>query len=358
MDQPSWQLGCPVPIDPDADCITLAHGEGGRLTRRLIEEHILPRFGPGRDPSELGDAALLPGTEGELAFTTDSFVVSPLFFPGGDVGRLAVLGTVNDLTVAGARPLWITTSLIIEEGLPIGVLEKVLDGAALAAREAGVEVVAGDTKVVPRGAADGLFINTSGIGEVVPPPPSGPATVEVGDELVVTGPIGRHGIAVLAARERLDLTPPPETDCASLWELVQCLRDAGLLSEGRNVVRAMRDATRGGVTAVLHEWAAACEQTLTIRETAVPVTADVRGTAELLGLDPLHIACEGTMLLTVEGGAGKEVTAALQTLALGREASVIGEVRPRTIAPVTIRRALGNEQPLDEPSGAMLPRIC
>ncbi len=326
--------------------------------RRLIEERILPRFGQSDVASAPGDAAVLSEIGGQLAFTTDSFVVSPLFFPGGDIGRLAVLGTVNDLAVAGAQPLWMSLSLIIEEGLPVAVLDRVLDSAAAAAREADVHVVTGDTKVVPRGAADGLFINTSGIGRVLPPPPSGPQTVGVGDELIVTGPIGRHGIAILAAREQFGFMPPPETDCDSLLEPVQALRDAGLFSESDNAIRALRDATRGGVTAVLQEWAQACGLTLTIREADVPISPDVRGVAELLGIDPLHVACEGTMLVAVRMGAGKDAVAALRASPVSRGAAIIGAVHPRTVAPVTIRRVLGNELPLDEPSGVMLPRIC
>jgi hydrogenase expression/formation protein HypE len=359
MSQPAWQIGCPVPVSADSERISLAHGEGGRLMRRLIEERILPRIGGNKNATNSpGDAAVLTPIDGQLAFTTDSFVVSPLFFPGGDIGRLAVFGTVNDLVVAGAEPLWISLSLIIEEGLPVAVLERVLDSAAAAAVEAGVRIVTGDTKVVPRGAADGLFLNTSGIGRVIAPAPVGPESLQPGNELIVSGPVGRHGIAILAARENLGLIPPPETDCACLLEPVQYLRDLDLSGGERPAVLAMRDATRGGVTAVLHEWAAACDHTLTVDAASVPTTADVRGAAELLGLDPLHIANEGTMLIAASAGRGQDIVAALSHSLLTREAAVIGQVRSRTVAPVTVIRALGREQPLDEPSGAMLPRIC
>ncbi len=353
MANETWQLHCPVPIGANADRITLAHGEGGRLMRRLIEDRILPRL---RDvPNGVrppGDAALLPPMESGLAVTTDSFVVSPLFFPGGDIGRLAVFGTVNDLVVAGAQPLWMTLALIIEEGLPIAVLERVLDSVAEAAIEAGVHVVTGDTKVVPRGAADGLFLNTSGIGRLLEPAPPGPEALRPDDELIVSGPVGRHGIAILAAREQLGLTPPPETDCACLRGPMQALRDAAV------PVRAMRDATRGGVTAVLHEWAAACGLTLTIDEAAVPLTPDVRGASELLGLDPLHVANEGTMLVAVPAGSGEAAVEALRRSPVSAAADVIGRVAEKKIAPVTIVRSLGRELPLDEPSGVLLPRIC
>lgn len=360
MTQPAWQLCCPVPVSSDADRITLAHGEGGRLMRRLLDERILPRFA--RDNEEAGspgDAALLPAVDGQLAFTTDSFVVSPLFFPGGDIGRLAVFGTVNDLVVASAEPMWISLSLIIEEGLPVVVLDNVLDSIARAAVEAAVVIRTGDTKVVPRGNADSLFVNTSGIGRVCEPVPAGPESLQVGDELIVSGPIGRHGVAILAAREELGLTPSPETDCACLVEPVECLREAGLLSGlPDRSVRAMRDATRGGVTAVLHEWSAACGHTLTIDEADVPITPDVRGTAELLGLDALHIANEGTMLIAAAEGSGADVVAALRRSSISQGAAVIGRVCERGVAPVTVLRLLGREHPLDEPVAVMLPRIC
>lgn len=356
MSQPAWQLCCPISIDADAERISLAHGEGGRAMRTLIEERVLPKFAH-NDVARPDDAAVLDACGGELAFTTDSFVVSPIFFPGGDIGRMAVFGTVNDLVVSGAQPLWLSLSLIIEEGLPIDVLDRVLDSVADAAKEAGVRVVTGDTKVVPRGSADALFLNTSGVGRIVAPAPVGPRALEVGDELIVSGPIGRHGIAILAAREQLGLMPPPETDCACLLKSVNCLRRAGLLGEDGSI-RAMRDATRGGVTAVLHEWAAACGNTLTINEADVPVTPDVRGAAELLGLDPLHIANEGTMLIAVPAGCGAKVVSALRASTIANQGAVIGRVRERVSAPVTVVRSIGREQTLDEPSGAMLPRIC
>jgi hydrogenase expression/formation protein HypE len=339
-----------VPIPPDDQRITLAHGEGGRLTRQLVRELIAAEL-DNAYLQPLDDAARLPCVEGPLAFTTDSFVVSPLFFPGGDIGSLAVYGTVNDLAVNGARPLWLTLSLILEEGIPRTVLNRVLQSAAQAAQQAGVQIVAGDTKVVPRGAADGLFINTAGIGQLIKPYPPGPRELQVGDELIVTGPIGRHGIAVLAAREDLAVEPP-QSDVGSLLPAVDALRRA---LGGR--VRAMRDATRGGVAAVLHEWASACGHTLTIQERCVPITPEVRGTCELLGLDPLHVANEGTMLVAVEHGAGEAAVTALGTVT-GAMAAYVGHVVTRTAASVTVQRTLGPEQPLDDPLGAPLPRIC
>lgn len=351
MSASSWQLHCPVSPAAETECVTLAHGEGGRAMRRLIHERIMPHFS-NSILAEAGDAATLPEFHEPLAFTTDSFIVSPLFFPGGDIGTLAVYGTVNDLVVAGARPRWLSLSFILEEGLPLAVFDRVIAGVAAAARNAGVEIVTGDTKVVPRGAADGLFITTTGIGELLAPIPPGPRTLQVGDELITSGPIGRHGVAILACRENLGFEPAPTSDCAPLFDVAEALRAADI------PVRAMRDATRGGVSAVLHEWAEQCRLTLRIDEAALPVSAEVRAICELLGLDPLHVANEGTMVIAVAAGAGATALAALKRSRLSENATLIGTIQPRGIAPVTIRRPLGVEQPLDEPQGAPLPRIC
>jgi hydrogenase expression/formation protein HypE len=263
-----------------------------------------------------------------------------------------VFGTVNDLAVNGARPLWLTLSLILEEGLPSVLLRCILRSVAQAAERANVQVVAGDTKVVPRGAADGVFINTAGIGELIEPLPPGPAHLQVGHELIVSGPIGRHGIAVMAAREDLSVEPP-RSDAAPLLPAVERLR--GALGAR---VQAMRDATRGGVAAVLHEWAAACGHTLRVDEDRVPVSPEVRGACELLGLDPLHVANEGTMVVAVEAGAGDAAVSALRALPDAAGAALIGRVVARGVAAVTVRRLLGSEQPLDDPLGSPLPRIC
>jgi hydrogenase expression/formation protein HypE len=351
VNTPLPPFACPLPAGPEQDRVTLAHGEGGRLSRRLIEEHILPILG-NEFLAPLGDSAALPHLSGAMAFTTDSFVVSPLFFPGGDIGSLAVFGTVNDLAVAGARPQWLSVALIIEEGTPFAVLAQVLHSIAAAARRAQVRVVAGDTKVVPRGAADGLFITTSGIGELIPPVPPGPASLEPGDELIVSGPIGRHGISILAARENLGFDPPPMSDCGPLVLAVEVLRQAQI------PIRSMRDATRGGVAAVLHEWAQASGHTLTVSEASFPVSSEVRGACELLGLDPLHLAGEGTLLLCTPAGFSEAAVEAFRRLPETRSAARIGAVRPRGAAAATVRRILGTEQPLDDPMGIPLPRIC
>lgn len=344
-------MHCPLPTDGAEERVLLAHGEGGASMRRLLAEHVLPRFG--RDgASALDDAVVLPILDGRPVLSTDAFVVSPLFFPGGDIGRLAVFGTVNDLAVRGAEPLWLTLSLILEEGLPLAVLDRVLDGAAEAARRCNVAIVAGDTKVVPRGAADGMFLSTTGLGRLLEPAPTGAATIDVTDVLLVSGPIGRHGVAILAAREEMQFDPPPTSDCGPLLELVAALRTVGVRP------KAMRDATRGGVTAVLHEWSRDCGRTLVVEENWVPVSAEVRGVSELLGLDPLSIANEGTMVLAVRSEDVSAALAALRRTENGNQAAPIGEVRARGAVPVIVKRPLGREQPLIEPAGAPLPRIC
>jgi hydrogenase expression/formation protein HypE len=344
-------LACPTPDVGKTDQITLAHGEGGRLMRRLIRGRLIEEFG-NEYLEPMSDAAVLPVCDGPLVVTTDSFVVSPLFFPGGDIGSLAVYGTVNDLAVAGARPRWISLALIIEEGLPFGILDRIVSSVAAAARRSGVQIVTGDTKVVPRGAADRLFINTTGVGELIAPAPPGPAALRANDALLVSGPIGRHGMAVMASRENFDFDPPPTSDSAPLFDAVEALRAAHV------PIRAMRDATRGGLAAVLHEWAETSNRTLSIEEPKVPVTPEVRGACELLGLDPIHVACEGTMAIAVPSEAVTVALDALRSVPLFAAAAAIGGVRERGLFPVVVTRAFGQEIPLDEPLGAPLPRIC
>jgi hydrogenase expression/formation protein HypE len=345
------ELSCPVPDSGAAEQILLAHGEGGRLMRRLIRTRLVERLG-NKYLDALGDAAVLPACDGPLVMTTDSFVVSPLFFPGGDIGSLAVYGTVNDLAVAGARPRWISLALVIEEGLPLATLDSIVSSIAAAAQRAGVQVVTGDTKVVPRGAADRLFINTTGVGKLIEPAPAGPASLAVDDVLIASGPVGRHGMAVMAAREGFDFDPPPTSDSAPLVEAVESLRAA------RVPVRAMRDATRGGVAAVLHEWAEASGKTMSIDEGQLPVAPEVRGACELLGLDPIHVACEGTMVIAVPPAASADALAALRRVPVAAAATAFARVQERGFATVVVTRAAGQQIPLDEPLGAPLPRIC
>lgn len=347
-----WHPQCPTTNPPNGERVVLAQGDGGRLTRKLIRERILKSLGAAGLHS-LDDSAHLPTLDGAIAMTTDSFVVSPLFFPGGDIGSVAVYGTVNDLAVSGAKPLYLTLSLILEEDFPLNILDSVIQSVATAALESNVRIVTGDTKVVPRGAADGLFINTAGVGQVLEPAPIGPVALSEGDELIISGPVGCHGAAVLCAREQLGLEPSPRSDSASL-----ALPANQLQQQLGKRIRAMRDATRGGITSVLHEWAEASQLTLTVFENKIPVTTNVRGACELLGLEPLHLANEGTMLIAVESGSSQEVIRVLQSFPVTSNATRVGVVREKQTTPVIIRRSLGVEQPLSEPVGAPLPRIC
>lgn len=331
--------------------ITLAHGEGGWLMRQLLHQTVGAQLG-NSVLDEWGDAARIEFNQSRIAFTTDSYVVTPMFFPGGDIGQLAVYGTVNDLVVSGATPRWISLALIIEEGLPMEVFERVLESIANAARMADVQVVTGDTKVVPHGAADQLFINTSGIGELLPNAPPGPSRLSAGDILLVSGPLGRHGIAVLNARENLGLMPPPMSDCTSLAPIANALQKADIS------VRAMRDATRGGLAAVLHEWAETSGLTLSIVESALPITSEVRGACELLGLDAVHVANEGVLVLAVPEHLSEQALRTMQSTSIGQHAAIVGIVEPRKSSAVIVERGIGRIQPLDLPSGAHLPRIC
>jgi hydrogenase expression/formation protein HypE len=348
----SWKQFCPVPVSAHADRISLAHGEGARLSRQLIQQKILPRFSA-IGSNAISDAAIIQTQGHRLAVCTDSHTVSPLFFPGGDIGSLSVYGTVNDLAVSGADPRWLTLALIIEEGLPIVVLDKILDSIQATANECAVRIISGDTKVVPRGVVDSLMINTTGIGEVVEPTPTGPQSIRIGDRIVVSGPIGCHGIAVLSVREGTMLDAAPLSDSRSLVAAVAALRNAA----GAHV-RCIRDATRGGISAVLREWATECPFSFGLIESAIPVTDSVRGACELLGLDPLYVANEGTLVAVVDAEYVDSGLAALRQIAGAESAAVIGEIQPSAICPVTIQRLFGSPKPLDEPAGAPLPRIC
>ncbi len=344
------ETSCPMPLSTDAERITLAYGEGGRLTRRLIAERLLTRFG---NPAltALGDAALL-STSGRIAFTTDSYTVTPLFFPGGDIGRLCVYGTVNDLAVSGAVPRWLSLALMIEEGLTWSILDRVLDSIRVAAQTADVQIVTGDTKVVPRGAVDQLFITTAGIGELLYEPPQGPSALHVGDAIVVSGPIGQHGAAVLCAREDLGFEPAPKSDCANLAPPLQALRSARLAP------RCARDATRGGVAAVLHEWAAVCGLGIDLDTRQIPQSREVSAVCELLGLDPLFLACEGTFVAAWPEDRVQDALSLLGEQPLTQRAAVIGRVTPARRIPVCVLSVAGRLVPLDEPAGSPLPRIC
>lgn len=328
----------------------MAHGGGGVLMRELIAD-ITARLGQGQR-APLQDSAVLPVEDGRIAFTTDTFVVSPLFFPGGDIGRLAVCGTVNDLAVTGARPLYISLSLIIEEGFSLSDLGRIVDSINAAADEAGVTVVTGDTKVVERGKGDGVFINTSGIGVI----PSGielsSAGARPGDLVLVNGPIGEHGLAILSRREGIDLGGDLASDTAPLSTVI-----VPLLRKTRGV-RCMRDATRGGLAAVLNEIATDSMVCIRINEEAVPVSEAVRAGCELMGYEPFHIANEGKFVAVVEREGADEVIASLKRDPLGRNAAIIGEVLPEPGGCVIMKTPFGGERVLDLPYGDILPRIC
>lgn len=341
---------CPLP-HPAGDRVLLAHGEGARLTRRLLCEVILPAL-DNDYLRPLADAAVLPPVAGRLVLTTDSYVVSPLFFPGGDIGSLAVHGTVNDLAVSGADALYLTLGLIIEEGLPLETLRGVVQSVGAAARACGVLVVAGDTKVVPRGAADGLFLTTAGVGRLRLGVDLGPQRVRPGDAVLVSGTVGDHGIAILGSRAGLELEGDIQSDSAAVTPLVRVLFDAGV------DVRFLRDPTRGGVAAVAHELAEATGRAVVLDEASLPLTAGVVGACEILGLDPLHIANEGKLVAVVPHAEAERALACLRGHPLGRNAARIGLLGADTPGQVLVRGRLGVLRILDEPSGAPLPRIC
>ncbi len=335
------------------DRILLAHGGGGRLMRELIERTLAPAFD---NPylATLSDAAILPELPpGRLALTTDAFVVDPPVFSGGDLGYLSVCGTVNDLAVAGARPLWLTWALVLEEGLEAGLLETFVSGAARAAAEAGVTIVAGDTKVVPRGKGDRAFITTAGVGVVPPGRESGDHRVAVGDAVLVSGPVGDHGATIMAHRHGM-AGEQLRSDCAPLASLAQALHAAGV------DVHAMHDPTRGGVATVCNEVAGRAAVRVVLDGTAVPVRSEVRGVCDLLGLDPLYVACEGRILAFVNEDDVSRALEAWRAHPQGREAARVGTVSgPGSgMAPVVVTTPYGTERPLDLLAGAELPRIC
>jgi hydrogenase expression/formation protein HypE len=336
--------------------ITMAHGGGGRAMRDLVHKLVLPAFD---NPllATLEDQARVPlaslGEHGDrLAFTTDSYVVAPLFFPGGDIGKLAVCGTVNDLAMSGAVPLYLSCGLIIEEGLPVADLQRVLASMAATAREAGVTVVTGDTKVVNRGAADRLFINTAGVGAVPRGVEIGAHRARPGDVVIVNGTLGDHGTAILVARNELELHSRIESDCQPLHSLVQTMLAACA------DIRCLRDATRGGLATVLNEFADASAVGIRLQERALPLRAEVRGACELLGLDVLYMANEGKLVAIVPGEHADAVLAAMRAHPAGRDAAIIGDVIAEPVGHVVLNTAFGGERVVDMLVGEQLPRIC
>jgi hydrogenase expression/formation protein HypE len=341
---------CPLPV-AGREHVLLGHGSGGLLTERLLREVILPAFAnPVLD--RLDDQAVLERPEGRLAFTTDSYVVTPLFFPGGDIGRLAVHGTVNDLAMGGARPLGLSVGFILEEGLPIETLQRVVASIGASARAVGVPIVTGDTKVVGRGAADQIFVNTSGVGVVPDGAALSAARVRPGDAVLVSGTVGDHGMAIMAARGSLGLEGALESDTAPLHTLV-----ADLLAACPGV-HALRDPTRGGLATTLHEIAARAGVGIRLVERAVPVDDHVRGACEILGLDPLFVANEGKLVAFVPEDAADRALAALRAHPLGRAAARVGTVTDAPRGLVLVETALGSTRVLELPYGERLPRIC
>ena len=334
--------------------ITLSHGSGGKATHNLIEGVFAPAFSnPLLD--RMDDAATFPigKSDQQIAFTTDTYVVSPLFFPGGDIGKLAVHGTVNDLAMAGAEPLYLSAAFVLEEGFPIADLRRIVASMAAAASEANVSIVTGDTKVVERGKADGLFINTAGIGLRQTSHPLGQAQARPGDKVLLSGSIGDHGIAVMLAREALEIEADVESDTAGLYSLVAVL----LAATGQDL-HCLKDPTRGGVATSLNEIALASEVSIALDEHAIPVRLGVRGACEILGLDPLTIANEGKLLAVVAPERAQAALVALRAHPLGREAAIIGEVRAEPAAMVFLRTDIGGTRVLDMLVGDPLPRIC
>jgi len=325
--------------------ITLAHGAGGKATQTLIEGLLAPAFGI----AELADAAAVE----DIAITSDSFVVKPLQFPGGSIGELAVNGTVNDLAMAGARPLAITLAMILEEGLGADVLRAEVDAIAAAAGAAGVAVIGGDTKVVERGAADQMYLSTTGIGRIDSRGQLAPHRIQAGDQVLVSGPIGEHGTAIMLARNEFDLDAEIRSDTCSLWPAVDAL-----LGVAGADVHCLRDATRGGVASVLNELARAAGAAIVVSEAEVPVTPIVRAAAELLGIDPMYVANEGKLVAFVAPHAAAAAVAALRAVPGCERAVAIGEVRREPPGMVLVDTSFGGRRVMDQLVGDPLPRIC
>lgn len=331
--------------------ITMAHGSGGKATRTLVEAVFLDAFSNALlDPLE--DAAQLHVNGSRVALTTDSYVVSPLFFPGGDIGDLAVNGTVNDLAVAGATPLYLSAGFILEEGFPVADLNRIVASMKAAAETAGVQVVTGDTKVVQKGKADGCYINTAGVGVVEHDVSLGVANAQPGDVIIVSGPVGEHGVTIMLARGELDIEADLASDTAPLNGLI-----ADLLSATTGV-RALRDATRGGVATILNEVATSAGVGVQVSEDAIPVSPVVRGASELLGIDPMYVACEGRLVAVVAPDQASRALAALRGHPLGAQAAVIGEVTADPPGVVLLKTAFGGTRIVDLLVGDPLPRIC
>jgi hydrogenase expression/formation protein HypE len=345
-----FTLACPIP-PTDYPNILLGHGGGGKLTHALIEKIFVPAFA-NKFLDTRHDGAVIEIGERRVAYTTDSYVVQPLFFPGGDIGKLAVYGTVNDLAMCGARPLFLSAGLVLEEGLPMETLWRVVCSMRDAAEAAGVQIVTGDTKVVDRGKGDQVFINTSGVGLIEHNGAIAPDGIRPGDAVILSGDIGRHGMAIMASREGLEFESAIESDCAPLAGLVLDLMGAGLS------IHCMRDLTRGGLASALIEIAARAKRRIDIDEGAITVREDVRGACEILGLDPLYVANEGRFIAFVPEAETDRATSIMRAHAEGKGARVVGRVTDENQGIVTMKTAIGGSIILDMFSGEQLPRIC
>lgn len=341
---------CAVP-HAEKERIQLGHGSGGKLSARLLRDHFLPRFGS-RYLHELGDGAVVPVDVGEVVMSTDTFVVSPLEFPGGDIGRLAIHGTVNDLAMMGSIPRYLSAGFVLEEGLELDLLDRILDSMLESAEACGVEVVTGDTKVVERGKADGLYVNTTGIGTTIPGFRPGPTKARPGDAIIVSGPIARHGMAIMARREGLAFDADIESDTGSLVPLVEALRNE--IGEG---VHCLRDATRGGLASALNEIASASGVGVRL-DGSPPVPPAVEAACEMLGLDPLYVANEGVMVAFVAQGDAPAAVEAMGRHPIGAHASMVGRVTDDHPGTVALRTGLGGTRVVDMLPGDQLPRIC
>jgi hydrogenase expression/formation protein HypE len=345
-----FALSCPIPIT-EYPQVLMAHGGGGTLMHRLIERMFIPAFSNPLIESRHDGATLSIGGA-RLAFTTDSHVVHPLFFPGGDIGTLAVNGTVNDLAMCGARPLYLSAGFILEEGLPMEMLWRVVRSMKQAAEEAGVQLVTGDTKVVDRGKGDGIFINTAGVGVIEHDLSIGPSSVRAGDAILLSGDIGRHGIAIMAVREGLDFSTDIKSDCAPVNGMVLQLLEAGI------DVHCMRDLTRGGMASALVEIAEASGLNPVVNERDIPVNDEVRGACEMLGLDPMHVANEGRFVAFVALEDADRALSIMRAHPLGSQAAIVGQVGTSPAGTVTMRSMIGAVRIVDMLSGEQLPRIC
>jgi len=346
----SFELQCPVPLN-DGTRIQLAHGGGGRRMHELLEELLLPGLNS-KTLLERHDGATLTIAGARLAFTTDSYVVQPLFFPGGDIGTLAINGTVNDLAMCGAQPLYLSSAFILEEGFLMESLRRVVGSMRVAAANAQVQLVTGDTKVVDKGKGDGLFVNTAGIGVVDHALTIAPSAVRPGDAVILSGDLGRHGIAIMAMREGLSFETAIESDCAPLWEPVAALLQAGV------EIHCLRDLTRGGLSSGLIEIAETAGVRISIDELAIPVREDVAGACEILGLDPLYLANEGRFVAWVPERESERALEVLGRFSVSRGAVRIGRVIETPAGMVTMKTRLNTERVLDMLSGEQLPRIC